>query len=174
MATPTSPPSTPSQSDWMTLGQASKQLGVTAATIRKWSDQGRLPVFYTPGGHRRFRARDLEAFVSFSTPATARHHRLVLLVSKDEMELGDYLRANLELAGCEVRSAGSGDRALATTGDRAPDLVLLDLAISDSEGWPLLRRLEERVGLLPVLAFDSRHTVDADTLVVHATRVSLS
>ena len=46
--------------DWLTLGQAAKYLGVAQSTIRKWSDQGLVPAFYTPGGHRRFRRRDLD------------------------------------------------------------------------------------------------------------------
>ena len=50
--------------DWMTLGQAAKYLGVAQSTIRKWSDQGRLPAFYTPGGHRRYRLNDVEAYLA--------------------------------------------------------------------------------------------------------------
>jgi excisionase family DNA binding protein len=46
--------------DWLTLGQAAKYLGVAQSTIRKWSDQGRVPAFYTPGGHRRYRRADLD------------------------------------------------------------------------------------------------------------------
>ena len=42
-----------SDPEWLTLGQAAKYLGVAQSTIRKWSDQGRVPAFYTPGGHRR-------------------------------------------------------------------------------------------------------------------------
>ena len=49
--------------DWLTLGQAAKYLGVAQSTIRKWSDQGRVPAFYTPGGHRRYRRTDLETFL---------------------------------------------------------------------------------------------------------------
>src|SRR3954453_7720451 len=41
--------------DWLTLGQAAKYLGVAQSTIRKWSDDGRVRAFYTPGGHRRYR-----------------------------------------------------------------------------------------------------------------------
>ena len=44
--------------EWLTLGQAAKFLGVAQSTIRKWSDQERVPAFYTPGGHRRYRRRD--------------------------------------------------------------------------------------------------------------------
>ena len=47
------------ESDWLRPGQAAEFLGVAHSTIRAWSDQGRLPVFYTPGGHRRYRRRDL-------------------------------------------------------------------------------------------------------------------
>ena len=54
--------------DWLTLGQAARYLGVAQSTIRKWSDQGRVPAFYTPGGHRRYRRRDLETFLDRSGP----------------------------------------------------------------------------------------------------------
>jgi excisionase family DNA binding protein len=59
--------------EWLTLGQAARFLGVAQSTIRKWSDSGRVRAFYTPGGHRRFRRGDLEAFVDDSGPA-GRHH----------------------------------------------------------------------------------------------------
>ena len=52
----------------MTLGQAAKFLGVAQSTIRKWSDLGRIPTFYTPGGHRRYRRGDLETFILRSGP----------------------------------------------------------------------------------------------------------
>lgn len=35
-------------------------LGVSPATLRRWSDAGRLRVFTTPGGHRRFSRSGLE------------------------------------------------------------------------------------------------------------------
>jgi excisionase family DNA binding protein len=44
------PPPGNGGADWLTLGQAARYLGVAQSTIRKWSDQGRLPAFYTPGG----------------------------------------------------------------------------------------------------------------------------
>ena len=59
----------PPDPDWMTLGQAAKFLGVAQSTIRKWSDLGRVPAFYTPGGHRRYRRSDLEEFIASSGPA---------------------------------------------------------------------------------------------------------
>ncbi|HET8784521.1 MAG TPA: helix-turn-helix domain-containing protein [Candidatus Limnocylindrales bacterium] len=46
--------------DWISLSEASHLLGVSSATLRRWSDAGRLRVFTTPGGHRRFSRSSLE------------------------------------------------------------------------------------------------------------------
>ena len=48
----------PLERDWVGLSEASQLLGVSPATLRRWSDAGRLRVFTTPGGHRRF-SRDV-------------------------------------------------------------------------------------------------------------------
>ena len=51
---------TASRNDWISLSEASRVLGVSPATVRRWSDAGRLRVFTTPGGHRRFSRSALE------------------------------------------------------------------------------------------------------------------
>lgn len=38
-------------------------LGVHQSTLRTWADSGEIPVFRTPGGHRRFRLADLRSFL---------------------------------------------------------------------------------------------------------------
>src|SRR4029079_11952358 len=70
--------------DWLTPGQAAKVLGVAQSTIRKRSDPRRVPAFYTPGGHRRYRRRDLEAFLDRSGPGGRTGGPLVLVVDDDE------------------------------------------------------------------------------------------
>jgi len=42
------------RSPWLSLGEASRLLGITPATLRRWADSGEVPTFVTPGGHRRF------------------------------------------------------------------------------------------------------------------------
>src|SRR6266852_3836691 len=89
--------------DWLTLGQAARFLGVAQSTIRKWSDQGRVPAFYTPGGHRRYRRADLERFLERSGPSSAgRAGPLILLVDDDE-RVRELVRVNLEFEGYVVR-----------------------------------------------------------------------
>ncbi len=48
---------------WLTLGQASRMLGVDESTLRRWTDGGQIRSFRTPGGHRRFAEADLEAVI---------------------------------------------------------------------------------------------------------------
>ena len=55
------------------VSEAAEFLGVSAASLRKWSDEGLVPVYRTPGGQRRFSAPDLERFLeSMRQPATPR------------------------------------------------------------------------------------------------------
>jgi len=57
----------------LSLGPASRLLGVDPDTLRRWADFGQIEVFTTPGGHRRFERRDLERLVeSRRSPARPR------------------------------------------------------------------------------------------------------
>jgi excisionase family DNA binding protein len=145
-------------SEWLTLGQAARFLGVAQSTIRKWSDQGRVPAFYTPGGHRRYRRSDLETFLERSGPAgQARSGPLVLLVDDDE-KVRELVRINLEFEGYTVREAGDADEGLAAIDEAKPDLVLLDVMMPHVDGWEMLRRMQERygVGAIPVVMFSGK------------------
>jgi excisionase family DNA binding protein len=141
--------------DWLTLGQAAKFLGVAQSTIRKWSDQGRVPAFYTPGGHRRYRRRDLETFLDRSGPGGRTGGPLVLVVDDDD-RLREFMRVNLELEGYTVREASSGEEALDAIEDQSPALVLLDVVMPGIDGWQMLQRMQERHGSIPVIMFSGQ------------------
>ena len=44
--------------------EVSKMLQVDKSTVKRWTDEGKLKCFRTPGGHRKFRAEDLYQFMS--------------------------------------------------------------------------------------------------------------
>ena len=48
----------------LNVGQAAAYIGVSAASLRKWSNQGLVPVYRTPGGQRRFSTVDLDDFMN--------------------------------------------------------------------------------------------------------------
>jgi excisionase family DNA binding protein len=47
---------------WLTIGQAAERLGVHPTTLRRWADEGDIPIMITPGGHRRFSVTDIDRF----------------------------------------------------------------------------------------------------------------
>lgn len=49
---------------WVSLRRACEILGADESTLRRWADAGRLRIYRTPGGHRRFSLSDLEQMVS--------------------------------------------------------------------------------------------------------------
>lgn len=46
-----------------TSSQAAKYLGVSLATIRRWTDAGHIACYRTPGGQRRFSKDQLDGFI---------------------------------------------------------------------------------------------------------------
>jgi len=52
------------QPERLALGDASRLLGVDPDTLRRWADEGRVPAFTTPGGHRRFERKALERLIA--------------------------------------------------------------------------------------------------------------
>jgi len=152
-----------SEPDWLTLGQAAKYLGVAQSTIRKWSDTGRVPAFYTPGGHRRYRRMDLDAFLERSGPGGKPKDGPTVLVVDDDPGVRQVVRLSLELEGYMVKEAGGAEEGLAAVEDEAPDLILLDVMMPHVDGWEMLRQIQERhgAGSIPIVMFSGK--VDAQT-----------
>ena len=49
---------------WLSLGPASRLVGVDPDTLRRWADDGLVEAYVTPGGHRRFDRRAIETLVA--------------------------------------------------------------------------------------------------------------
>ncbi|NTU82092.1 MAG: helix-turn-helix domain-containing protein [Chloroflexales bacterium] len=49
---------------YLSLSAASRLLGVHSTTLRRWADAGAIPVYVTPGGHRRFSRHDIETLAA--------------------------------------------------------------------------------------------------------------
>ena len=70
------------------MRRACEILGVNQSTLRTWTDSGRVPVFLTPGGHRRYREADLRAFLdSGATGPTVEPLSAALLASHQRYEM---------------------------------------------------------------------------------------
>ena len=83
---------------WLTIHEACAFLGVDQSTLRRWSDTGKVPVFRTPGGHRRYAEADLRTLVG-SGPRLQERPRVSRQTLTDRSLSGyedDYLRVARE------------------------------------------------------------------------------
>ena len=70
---PLSPVPTPNGRQLVfTSSQAARYLGVSLATVRRWTDAGHVSCYRTPGGQRRFSREQLDGFVD-SLQRTGEH-----------------------------------------------------------------------------------------------------
>ena len=83
---------------WLTLGEASRMLGVDPDTLRRWADNGKVDVFHTPGGHRRFLRTSIDAMLprprrprrqSFSAMGEAPDRIAAEFLKRVRSDLGD-------------------------------------------------------------------------------------
>lgn len=66
-------------SEWISLGEAAKLLGVHPTTLRTWADQGDFPSRRTPGRHRRFHRPGLLEWASQQNLAEKAAHTPAIL-----------------------------------------------------------------------------------------------
>jgi len=69
---------------------------------------------------------------------------MALLIVDDEESNRDMLSRRFQRRGFEVRLAEDGPQALASIGEQAPDIVLLDLRLPGMSGMEVLRTIRQR------------------------------
>lgn len=174
---------------WLTLGQASRTLGVTPNTLRRWADRGEISSFITPGGHRRFLVTAVQALVPTtrvrrpalapSTDRMARAYRRVRpqqragwLAALSEAQRSRFRQRGMQLVGdlLAYLDADHGDLGVAETHAReySGEAAMLGASLSDTvEGF--LRFRKPFIDELAVLARRRRlDTAEATALLVDA------
>ena len=83
-----------------------------------------------------------------------------VLIIDDEAAIRESLQTLLEMDGYETETAASGKEGLARAGERPFDLILLDVALPDTNGIDLLAELHQRDANLPVIIITAYGTVE--------------
>jgi two-component system, OmpR family, response regulator len=86
--------------------------------------------------------------------------RHTILVVDDEESILDAVTSALRYEGFDVRSAASGSDALASIGESAPDLIVLDWMLPDLSGIDLERDLRSRGFQMPILFLSARDSTE--------------
>jgi two-component system phosphate regulon response regulator PhoB len=81
-----------------------------------------------------------------------------ILVVEDEQPIRDLISFGLRRAGCDVVLAEHSQEALASIGDRRPDLVLVDWMLPDMSGLELVRTLRRDANTrdIPIVMLTAR------------------
>jgi two-component system KDP operon response regulator KdpE len=82
-----------------------------------------------------------------------------ILVVDDEPRMVRTLTINLRARDYDVESAGDGRSALQIMGERAPDVIVLDLGLPDMEGVEVLRQVRA-TSMVPVIVLSARQDSD--------------
>jgi DNA-binding NtrC family response regulator len=83
-----------------------------------------------------------------------------VLIIDDEAEIRESLQTLLEMEGYEVETAATGQQGLNRIGQRAFDLILLDLALPDRNGMDILADLRTQDPGLSVMMITAYGTVE--------------
>lgn len=162
------PTSTGESEGWLALGPAAAILGVDPDTLRRWADAGRVRVYTTPGGHRRFARPELERVLAIRRSG---RRSLAALGGTPERFAKAYGREYR--AGVAAPVAGSDDGVRAAFRTEGRRLVETLLAYLDAAGPAEKAQLEaEANGIVDQtgrrLAATGMSAVDATAVFVAA------
>ena len=100
-----------SPDDFLTVNEAAQILRVSATTVRNWAADGKLEEHRTAGGHRRFRAAEVQKLARTVAP----NAKPAVLVIDDDPAIRYVLREAFTAVGFDVSEAESGLLGLEVT-----------------------------------------------------------
>ncbi len=140
-----------SNDEFLTVNEAAQILRVSATTVRNWAADGKLEEQRTAGGHRRFRASEVQRLARTVMP----NAKPAVLVIDDDPSIRYVLREAFSAVGFDVAEAESGLLGLDSLDQSPPSLVLLDIMMPGIDGFQVMKYLSQFGVKVPVLAMSA-------------------
>lgn len=138
-------------SDVLSTKEAAVICKVALSTIVYWFDKGLIRGYRTPGGHRRIFRSDLEKFMNehrmpIGHRLTDGQHRVLVVGSSDR--LMEDCRRSLQSQNGDIEwaEARSGFEAGLLVASFRPDMMVLDLRVTDVNGTAICEGLKADPG----------------------------
>jgi len=153
---------------FLTPNEVAALLRVSPITVRQWAQKGELPAELTPGGHRRFDARAVEAFAQQRKISLAQRrggaHKI--LIVDDDVTFAEYLCELLGGVPDDIRTAKAHDgfeagRMMHTF---KPDIMLLDLRMPRLNGLQVCLQIKADPQLADVRIIAMTGYADAEQI----------
>jgi excisionase family DNA binding protein len=136
--------------EYLSPTEVADLLLVKPVTVRLWATKGLLRSVTTPGGHRRFSARDVEALVARHQTGKSggRETPSRVLIIDDDRQFSRYLAKVIaaQKTGAVVEVANDGFTAGIKCESIRPDIVTLDLHMPDMDGYEVCSMLRTMFG----------------------------
>jgi excisionase family DNA binding protein len=132
----------------LTSHEVGDLLQVNPSSVKKWVNEGRIPAFRTPGGHRRIKVGDLVEFLDRHDMPIPRKlagagKKRILIVDDDAVHLRAVERRLKPHKGrLQVELTENGIDALVLVGSFKPHLIVLDVFMPELDGLEVCRRLK--------------------------------
>jgi excisionase family DNA binding protein len=135
------------QKQSFSTSEVAKYCHVTADTIRKWAEAGRINVFKTPGGHRRIRREELIIFLrenGIPMHSDLSDNGVKILIVDDDKNIIAVIKRFLEHTSTkfEISVASDGFEAGHQIGAFTPKVVFLDIRLPGIDGFEVCRRIK--------------------------------
>ena len=143
------PPRPDPDDPWLSLGAASRLVGVGPDTLRRWADSGKVQSYQTPGGHRRFLRSSLEAMIN----APRRQRYGIERLSNSSQTMAGELHRRIQRTGYagqpwQARLSGEQRDEFRRWGQRTFQLVIDYVGASKKAERQLLLEEAEKMGAL--------------------------
>ena len=138
------------RSEFLTPTEVADRLLIAPVTVRLWASKGLLPSVTTPGGHRRFRTQDVDAFIAKNREprrgAGARPSRILII--DDDAQFARYLSKLVTSRAPDVfvDVAHDGFSAGFKCESLRPDVLTLDIQMPHMNGFEVCEMLRSLFG----------------------------